>query len=57
MQSILDIASSFAREVGLKFSMDPDPAKSKIKAINVVERQTGLKKPAPLGSTCNTSGT
>ena len=48
MQSMLDLASSFAREVGLEFSTDPDPAKSKSKAIYVIGRQTGLEKPAPL---------
>ena len=48
MQSMLDLASSFAREVGLEFSTDPDPAKSKSKAIYMVGRQTDLEKPAPL---------
>ena len=48
MQSMLDVASSFAREVGLQFSTDPDPAKSKSKGIYMVGRQTGLVKPAPL---------
>ena len=48
MQSMLDLASSFAREVGLKFSTDPDPAKSKSKAIYVVGRQADLEKPATL---------
>ena len=48
MQSMLDVASSFAREVGLQFSTDPDPAKSKSKGIYMVGRQTGLEKPAQL---------
>ena len=31
MQIMLDIASSYAKEVGLQFSTDPDPVKSKSK--------------------------
>ena len=48
MQSILDVCSSFAAEVGLQFSTDPNPAKSKSKAVYVVGRKTNLEKPAPL---------
>lgn len=48
MQSMLDLASPFAREVGLEFSKHPDPAKSKSKAIYVIGQQTDLEKPAPL---------
>ena len=33
MQAMLDVASAFALEVGLEFSTDPNPAKSKSKAI------------------------
>ena len=48
MQSMLDVCSSFAAEVGLQFSTDPNPVKSKSKAVYVVGRKTGLEKPAPL---------
>ena len=48
MQSMLDVCSSFSAEVGLQFSTDPNPAKSKSKAVFVVGRKTGLEKPAPL---------
>jgi hypothetical protein len=48
MQHMLDIASSYAGEVGLQYSTDPVPAKSKSKACYVVGRRTGLQKPAPL---------
>ena len=48
MQAMLDTCSSFASEVGLQFSTDPNPAKSKSKAVYVVGRKTGLEKPAPL---------
>ena len=43
MQSMLDVASSFAREVGLQFFADLDPAKLKSKGIYMVGRQTGLE--------------
>ena len=45
---MLDVASAFALEVGLEFSTDPNPAKSKSKAIFVIGRHTGLQKPVPL---------
>ena len=48
MQLMLDTASSFAKEVGLEFSTDPDPSKSKSKAIFVTGTRRGLVKPAPL---------
>ena len=48
MQMMLDTASTFAKEVGLEFSTDPDPAKSKSKAIYVTGRRRNLSKPAPL---------
>jgi hypothetical protein len=48
MQQMLDIASDYAAEVGLQFSTDPDPAKSKSKAVFMVGRNRGLDKPAPL---------
>jgi hypothetical protein len=48
MQLMLDTASSFVREVGLGFGTDPNPAKSKCKAIFMVGRHRGLVKPAPL---------
>ena len=45
---MLDVASAFALEVGLEFSTDPNPAKSKSKAIYVIGRRTGLQKPVAL---------
>ena len=48
MQAMLDACSAFAARVGLQFSTDPDPAKSKSKAVFVVGRRTDLVKPAPL---------
>ena len=48
MQSMLDACSAFAARVGLQFSTDPDPAKSKSKAVFVIGRRTDLAKPAPL---------
>ena len=48
MQSMLDVASAFVLEVGLKFSTDPNPAKSKSKSIYMVGRRAGLQKPAAL---------
>jgi hypothetical protein len=48
MQLMLDTASSFAAEVGLEFSTDVDPAKSKSKAIYVVGRKQGVPKPEEL---------
>ena len=48
MQSMLDACSVFAAKVGLQFSTDPNPAKSKSKAVFVVGRRTDLEKPAPL---------
>ena len=48
MQQMLDVASSYAAEVGLKFSTDPDPVKSKSKAVFMVGRKKNLAKPAPL---------
>ena len=48
MQAMLDTCSSFASEVGLQFSTDPNPAKSKSKAVFIVGRKTNLEKPAPL---------
>ena len=48
MQQMLDVASAYAAEVGLKFSTDPDPVKSKSKAVFMVGRQRNLAKPAPL---------
>ena len=35
-------------KVGLRFSTDPNPAKSKSKAVFVFDRRTNLEKPAPL---------
>ena len=48
MQSMLDVASAFTLEVGLEFSTDPNPAKSKSKSIYMIGRRTGLQKPAAL---------
>ena len=48
MQQMLDVASAYAAEVGLKFSTDPDPVKSKSKSVFLVGRQRNLAKPAPL---------
>ena len=48
MQTMLDVASAFALEVGLEFSTDPNPSKSKSKAIYVIGRRTGLQKPVAL---------
>ena len=42
MQLMLDIASTFVEEVGLKFSTDPDPAKMKSKAIFVTGSRRNL---------------
>ena len=46
MQQMLDVASSYAAEVGLQFSTDPDPVKSKSKAVFMVGRERNLAKPA-----------
>ena len=48
MQVMLDIASAFVAEVGLRFSTDPNPKKSKSKAIFVTGARKGLPKPSPL---------
>ena len=48
MQLMLDTASTFVKEVGLRFSTDPDPAKSKSKAIFVTGTRRNLTPPAPL---------
>ena len=48
MQLMLDTASAFVKEVGLQFSTDPDPIKSKSKAIFVTGWRRNLAKPAPL---------
>ena len=48
MQAMLDACTAFAARVGLQFSTDPNPAKSKSKAVFVVGRRTDLEKPAPL---------
>ena len=48
MQMMLDTASTFVEEVGLKFSTDPDPTRSKSKAIFVTGRRRNIRKPEPL---------
>ena len=48
MQLMLDTASSFAAQVGLEFSTDPNPTKSKSKAVFMVGNRRDLVKPAPL---------
>ena len=48
MQRMLDTASTFVKEVGLEFSTDPDPTKSKSKAVFVTGGKRNLTKPAPL---------
>jgi hypothetical protein len=48
MQLMLDTASAFAEEVGLDFSTDPNPSKSKSKAVYMVGRKRGLAKPSPM---------
>ena len=48
MQSMLDACSAFAAKVGLQFSTDPNPTKSKSKAVFVVGRRTDLAKLALL---------
>ena len=45
---MLDIASSFAREMALEFSTEPVPARSKGKAIYKIGANICLEKPAPL---------
>ena len=48
MQTMLNIASSYAKKVGLQFSTDPNPAQSKSKAMFIVGRKRHLVQPAPL---------
>ena len=48
LQKMLDTASAFSKEVGLEFSTDPDPIKSKSKAIFMVGRSHMLRKPISL---------
>ena len=48
MQSMLDAWSPFVARVGLQFSTDPHPAKSKSKAVFVIGWRTDLVKLAPL---------
>jgi hypothetical protein len=47
-QKMLDICVKFADEFNIKFSTNPDPAKSKSKAIFVVGRRGGLPRPVNL---------
>ena len=48
MQKMLDTASAFSEEVGLEFSTDLNPTKSKSKAIFMVGRSWMLRKPVSL---------
>ena len=48
MELMLAEVEKFAGESNIRFSTDPDPAKSKSKLIFVCGRQTDLPKPAPL---------
>ena len=48
MQSMLDVASAFSLKVCLEFLTNPNPAKSKSKAIFVIVRSTGQPKPVSL---------
>jgi hypothetical protein len=48
IQHMLDICSSYAAEVGLQFSTDPNPVKSKSKVMYMVVRRQGLEKLALL---------
>ena len=52
MQRMLDVASTFASEVGLEFSTDPTPTKSKSKSIYAVGRSVELQKTEPLRLSC-----
>ena len=48
MQQMLDLAAAFGLKNNLEFSCDPDPAKTKSKAIFMVGKKTGLPKPVNL---------
>ena len=48
MQQMLDVATNFMHSVGLEFSTDPNPNKSKSKAIFVTGRRSALQKPVNL---------
>lgn len=48
MQAMLGVCERFAENVGLIFTTDPVPAKSKTKCIFMCGKQTSLMKPAPL---------
>ena len=48
MQAMLQVCEGFAARVGLVFSTDPVPAKSKSKCILMCGKRTGLTKPVPL---------
>ena len=48
MQMMLDVAADFGVRNNLEFSCDPDPVKTKSKAIYMVGKKTGLQKPVNL---------
>ena len=48
MQAMLDTCQRFACKFNLKFSTDPNPAKSKTKCIFVCGQNKKLRKPSPL---------
>ena len=48
MQQMLDLAADFGRRNNLQFSCDPDPAKTKSKAIFMIGKKTTLRKPVNL---------
>jgi hypothetical protein len=48
MQQMLDLAANFGQRNNLEFSCDPDPAKTKSKAIYMIGKKTRLPKPAGL---------
>ena len=48
MQAMLQVCEKFADKVGLIFSTDPIPSKSKTKCIFMLGKRTNCAKPAPL---------
>ena len=48
MQFMLDLAADFGLQNNLEFSCDPDPVKTKSKAIYMVGKKTTLVKPVNL---------
>ena len=48
MQQMLDLAADFGLQNNLEFSCDPDPVKTKSKAIYMIGKKTALPKPMNL---------